>query len=101
MNTINRVVAVGLLMATSLAAYANDVDKAIAEAQAAYDKSEAVEGAWVNTGKLLKQARQAAAKGDKGKAMKLAAKAKREADMSYAQAMDQRKHWSVPPYLKQ
>lgn len=103
MNTISRFVAMGLLMATSLGVYAgtgNGADKAIAEAQAAYDKVDAVHGAWINTGKLLKKARAAAAKGDESKAMKLAAKAKREADLSYAQAMDQRKHWSVPPYLK-
>lgn len=77
-----------------------DVQKAIDEAKAAYEKADSVQGAWVNTPRLLKKADEAAAKGDDAKALKLAAAAKKEADAGYAQAVHEKEHWAPPPYLR-
>ena len=88
-------------MAVSASAETGDeVKKTIDEAKAAYAKADKIEGAWVNTPKLIKKAEAAVAKGDMAAAMKLAKQAKKEADLSYAQAIDQRENWSPPPYAR-
>ena len=77
-----------------------EVQKAIQEAKAAYKKADSVQGAWVNTPKLIKKAEAVAAKGDKAKALKLAAEAKKQAELGYAQAVHERANWSPPPYIR-
>ena len=88
-------------MAVSAAAQTGDeAKKAIAEAKSAYTKADKVEGAWVSTSKLIKKAEKAAAKGDMEAAINSAQNAKKEAELSYAQAIDQRDNWSPPPYVR-
>ena len=53
----------------------------------------------INTSKLLKDAQLSVTKGDKQKALELARKAKQEAALSYAEAVNQDKNWSEPDYL--
>jgi len=76
------------------------VQQAIQEAQQAFDKAVAVRGGWESTSKLLKDANSSLKKGDRKKALELASRAKREAELSYAQAENQSKNWSEPDYLK-
>lgn len=76
-----------------------DVQQAIAAAKAAQEKADSLQGAWVTTDKLIEQAEKANADGDKEKALKLAQNAQKEAELAYAQADHERKHWSPPPYL--
>ena len=75
------------------------VTQAIEIAKAANKKADSLQGAWVTTEKLIKQAEAAAMKGENDKALELAKKAQREAELAYAQAEHERKHWSPPPYL--
>jgi type II secretory pathway pseudopilin PulG len=76
-----------------------DVQQAIAAAKAAQEKADSLQGAWVTTDKLIEQAEKANADGDKEKALTLAQKAQKEAELAYAQADHERVHWSPPPYL--
>jgi hypothetical protein len=92
-----------LLSLWSAAAFPVDeqqVKQTIEEAQAIFDKAVAEQGGWVSTKKLLKSAQLSAAKGAKEKAMALAEKAKREAQLSYQQALNQKQKWSEPSYIK-
>ncbi len=82
-----------------VAAGETDVQQAIAAAKAAQQKADSLQGAWVTTDKLIEQAETASAEGKKEEALKLAGKAQREAELAYAQADHERKHWSPPPYL--
>lgn len=77
-----------------------NLQEAIAEARKAQDKAASLEGGWVTTDKLIQQAEAAFAKGEDEEAVALAEKAKREAELAYAQAKDELEHWSVPPYVK-
>lgn len=93
----------GLCLATALAVNAEgggDAQKAIDEAKTAYEKASSVGGAWVETPKLIEKAEEAAAKGDEASALKLATKAKKDAEAGYAQAMHEKEHWAPPPYIK-
>jgi len=74
--------------------------QAIDAAKAAHKKAKSVEGGWVSTSKLIKKAEAAAAKGDKAKAMQLADKAQKEAELSYKQAMYEKDNWAPPPYIR-
>ena len=76
-----------------------DVQQAIAAAKAAQKKADSLKGGWVTTDKLIKQAEKASAEGQKETALKLAKKAQKEAELAYAQADHERRHWSPPPYL--
>lgn len=76
------------------------VQKTIQEAQQAFDKAVAARGGWESTSKLLKDAKLSLSKGDRKKALELASRAKREAELSFAQAENQSKNWSEPEYLK-
>ncbi len=76
-----------------------DVREAIAAAKAAQKKADSLQGGWVTTEKLIKQAEKASSEGQKETALKLANKAQKEAELAYAQAERERKHWSPPPYL--
>lgn len=84
----------------SLPVWAVDAQQAIKAAKQAHKKAVAEQGGWVSTSKLIKSAEKSASKGDKQKAIELANKAKREADLSYAQAKREKKNWSEPAYLK-
>ena len=98
-----RLVAAGLClgMVVSVQAGTNgEVQQAIEEAKVAYKKADSVQGAWVNTPKLIKKAEKAAAKGDMAKALKLAREAKQEAELGYKQAVYERDNWSPPAYLR-
>jgi hypothetical protein len=101
-NTIRKLSA-GLLALLSVVAYAGgatpQVQQAIAEAKAAYKKADSLQGAWLSADKLIKQAEAAAAKGDNAKAMELAKKSTGQSELAYAQALDQKEHWSPPSYL--
>jgi hypothetical protein len=77
-----------------------DVQKAITAAKAAQKKADDLQGGWVSTDALIKQAEKAAAKGDNKTAMELASKARREAELAHAQAEYERQHWSPPPYAQ-
>jgi len=64
---------------------------AITAAEDALKKAHSVQGEWRDTKKsILKNAKAAASKGDFKKAIKLANEAKFQADMGYAQAMEQK-----------
>jgi len=59
---------------------------AIAKAKAAMKKAKSMDYLWRDTGKVLKKAEKAAAKGDEAKAVKLANKARSQAEMAVKQA---------------
>ncbi len=75
-------------------------NQAIAAAEAARKKAASVGGEWRDTGKLIKKAKAAAEKGDDAKAVKLATQARKQGELGYQQAMDQ-KNAGVPTYMKQ
>lgn len=84
---------------TSVQADGTAALQAIGAAKAAQDKADSLQGAWVTTDKLIEQAEKANAEGNEEKAIELANKAQREAELAYAQADHERQHWSPPPYL--
>lgn len=73
-------------------------ETAIAAAKADQRKAASVGGEWRDTGKVIKEAEEAAAKGDFAKAAKLAEKAAFEGRMGYEQALGQ-KNAGNPGYL--
>ena len=100
---MRRLVIIVVLLGLSAPAWAVDeqqVRKVIEEAQQEFDKAVALQGGWKDTAKLLKDAQLSVTKGDLKKAMELADRAKREADLSYAEAESQDKNWSEPDYLR-
>jgi len=62
-------------------------------AEAARKKAASMNYEWRDTGKLLKQAKKAAGKGDYKTAEKLANKAKMQGEMAVAQAKEQEQLW--------
>lgn len=90
---------VALSVHTGVQAGDTDVQQAIDAAKAAHKKADSLQGAWVTTDKLIKKSEEANAKGDKDKALELANKALKEAELAYAQADYELKNWSPPPYL--
>ena len=69
-----------------------EVTAAIQEAEEAIKKAASVGGEWRDaSGKFLKEAKAAAAKGDNETALKFAKKAKFEGEMGYQQAKSQEK----------
>ncbi len=101
MKTSVRILAVLFAMAWAYAQGADPmaVSQAIKDAKASQSKADSLQGGWVTTDKLIKQAETAAKKGESDRALELAKKAKREAELAYAQAKEERDHWSPPPYL--
>jgi hypothetical protein len=93
------IAALALSVQTGAQAGETDVQDTIAAAKAAQEKADSLQGAWVTTDKLIEQAEKASAEGNKEKALDLAKTAQREAELAYAQAEHERKHWSPPPYL--
>lgn len=77
-----------------------ELDKLIQEAKALHKKAIAAEGGWTSTKKLIGNAELNVTKGKKKEALELAKQAKKEAELSYSQALNQRKAWEEPPYLK-
>ncbi len=67
--------------------------KAIEEARAAVKKAASVNGLWRDTEDLIKQAEAAVAQGNEETAVKLANKAKKQAELGYQQAMDEQQNW--------
>ena len=102
MKTFPRILTLLFLLACNpvQSAESTQVEQAIADARTAQKKADSLQGGWTTTDKLIKQAEAAASKGDKDKALELAKKAQREAELAYAQAKEERDHWSPPPYLK-
>lgn len=76
-----------------------DVQQAIDNAKAAQKKADSLQGGWITTDELIKAAEKASSEGKHEKALELAKKAQREAELAYAQADHESKHWSPPPYL--
>ncbi|MDM8546449.1 hypothetical protein [Candidatus Venteria ishoeyi] len=68
---------------------APDAEQAIAAAEQANSKAAAVDYEWRDTGKLLKQAKAALAKGDNEHAIKLAKQARLFSEAGYQQAQAQ------------
>ena len=77
--------AICFLLATPAIAADAEVDSAIAEAEAAVKKADSVGYAWRDSGKMLKQAKAAAAEGERDKALALAAQAKFQGEAGYSQ----------------
>jgi multidrug resistance efflux pump len=90
----------GLWSASVFAVDDKQVQQAVEAAKKSFEKAVAEQGGWVSTKKLISSAELSATKGDKNKAMELANRAKREAELSYQQAVSQKKGWSEPAYLK-
>lgn len=88
-----------LSLNTAVAAGNADVQAAIDTAKAVHKKAHSLQGGWVTTDKLIKKAEKASAGGQYEKALKLAKQAQIEAELAYAQAEHELKHWSPPPYL--
>lgn len=86
--------------ANSLAVDDKQLQQSIEMAKQEFDKAVAEQGGWMSTKKLISSAELSATKGDKDKAIQMAEKARREAELSYQEAVDQKKNWSEPGYLK-
>jgi ABC-type branched-subunit amino acid transport system substrate-binding protein len=89
------------LLATGVvqAGPAADASSAIAKAEAARQQAVAVGGEWRDTGKMIKQAKAAAKKGDFAAAQRLANRALHEGELGYQQALQQ-KNADFPAYLQ-
>lgn len=79
----------GAMMKEAGAVTKDSVAALIKEAEATNKKAAAAGGLWRDAGKIIKQAKAAATKGDLEKAMKLAQKAKGQGEMGETQAMEQ------------
>ncbi len=97
MGRIRLCAALAIGLTAALPAWATDAtnqpsfDQLRSEAVAALNKAADVRGEWRDSRDILKDAEQAAAAGDLTKAMELATIAKRQGELGYAQAMEQRK----------
>jgi len=93
-KTLNSLVLAALIgaapLATHAAADASASTAAIAAAEQARKTAAKAEGEWRDVGKILKKAQQAAKKGDYATAVKLADKARDQAEMGYQQAIEQK-----------
>ena len=78
----------------------SDLDIIVKQTNALHDKAAANEGGWKITEKYLKKSKKLLAKGDKRKALDAATRAREFAELSGKQAVQQKKNWSEPPYLK-
>ena len=99
---MQKVILMSVLLVLSAPVWAVDeqqVQQAVEAAKSAFEKAVAEQGGWVSTSKLLKDAELSVANGDKQKALQLAEQAKREAELSYNQIVEQKSNWSEPDYL--
>lgn len=96
--------ALAILMAWSAIAVsgnpAKQAESMIRDAEQARQKAASVGGEWRDTARFIEQAKAAAKEGGYDEAMRLARKAKREGEMGYAQAMEQKGKIQVPSYLR-
>ena len=90
----------GFWSTSGLAVDEKQVQQSVEMAKEAFDKAVAEQGGWMSTKKLISSAELSATKGDKDQAKQLADKARHEAELSYQQALNQKKDWSEPAYLK-
>jgi predicted S18 family serine protease len=81
--------ATGCSMGTKSASL-EDYNMALSDAKTAIAKASKVNYVWRDTGKLLKQAEQAAKAGDYNKATSLANKAKRQGELAFMQYQQQK-----------
>lgn len=81
------------------AAAGPSVEEAIAEAKALQQRADSIQGGWMTTDELIAKAEAALAQGDRAQALARANQAKKEAELAYQQAEEQRRNWSPPPYL--
>lgn len=79
---------------------AESAQNVLIETKILYKKAGKLQGAWVTTEKLIKNAEAALKKGNKVKALKLAKKARLEAGLSIKQSEDQIKNWAEPSYIE-
>lgn len=73
-----------------MGAQSNDPEALIKEAEASIAKAKSAGGEWRDSGKFLKQAKEALAAGDSAKASKLATKAKMQGELGLEQAKSQK-----------
>lgn len=102
MRFIILAIAIGMALWSS-AALAVDEEKvrqAVEEAKKEFEKAIAEQGGWMSTKQLISSAELSATKGNKQKALELAEQARREAELSYQEAVNQEQNWSEPGYLK-
>jgi opacity protein-like surface antigen len=88
------------MMSMAASGTADDFKKSFEAAEAARVKAGKAGGEWRDTKKVLEKAKAEADKGDFAKGIKLANKAKFQAETGYQQAMDQKGKDLTPPYLK-
>jgi hypothetical protein len=74
---------------TNNAAMEAEYQQAMAAAETARQQAATIGGEWRDTGKIMKQAEEAAAKGDYDTAVSLAEKARVQGVLGYEQAMSQ------------
>ena len=79
------------LLAFAGPSQAGSAAEAIERAQTANERAAEVGYEWRDTGKFIEQAREALEEGDKGTAMALAEKARRQAEQAYEQYQTQKK----------
>lgn len=93
-------IGIALWSSAALAVDEAKVQQAVEAAKKEFEKAVAEQGGWTSTKKLISSAELSATKGNKKKALELAEQARREAELSYQQAVNQEKNWSEPGYLK-
>lgn len=101
---MKRVFSVMILLGPLFCHYAvagPSAEDAIEQAKALQQKADSLQGGWITTDELIAKAEAALAQGNHEKALALASRAKREAELAYQQAEDQRRNWSPPPYVSQ
>jgi len=89
-----------LFSANALSVDDKEVQKAVDLAKQTFEQAVKEQGGWTSTKKLISDAELSVTSGDKKKALELAKKAKEEADLSLQQALNQKKNWAEPTYLK-
>ena len=89
-----------LLFLPVLSYAANTAQQILNDAIVINKKADALQGAWISTQNLIKKAKVAITSKNNNEALKIAKKAKSEAQLSLQQAQEQLKNWAEPPYVK-
>ncbi len=98
LSTIVAVMGASLLVAcagNTVSADEQSFDASYQAAEAARKKAASMDFEWRDTGKMLKKAKEAAAKGDYETAEKLAKTAEMQGKMAQAQAKEQEQAWQA------
>jgi hypothetical protein len=82
-----------LLLTMGLSACTGEFDRRYAEAESLRVEAAALGWEWIDTGNLLEQAREVAAKGDEEKALELVEKARFQAEAAIKQAEHEAEAW--------